>query len=443
MDTPRRRLLQGLAAAGVWAATPPLRAQTTQSAVGPTSGRNTVVQGAEAKALFDAVFAHLPTAQRAVLNDPRREVQLALTRIDRDADGSPRLRTATWGVQRQRWFPAASVVKLPMALMFAEVLEAAGLGFNARSVLASAPRSGNWDENDPLVEPVWNTLWRVLVISENPPFNRLFDLLGPDAVHERLAALGFADTRLIARLGSPDPALNRQTVASRLQAPETDATGELAWVDRRVQPALRASERRFPFGEARKGEAWMDDTGRVVPGARDFSFANFLPVEDAHAMVRRLIFPERVRRSLRWNFSEATRLSLLRITGLFPRESPILASGTHAPLAFNDGYAKFLVVGDRDASPQGFRSFGKTGEAFGHQSETALLTDADGDCEVLLTANIYANADGVLNDDRYDYDTVSRPFLAALGRAALAAERERPRPHRAGAVFLPRMLGLG
>ena len=441
MDTPRRRLLQGLAAAGLWAAAPQVRA--TVASVGGAGGRNTTVSGAEGQSFFDAVFAHLPAAQREVLNDPRREVQLAITRIDREADGSPRLRTATWGVQRQRWFPAASVVKLPMALLLAEVLEAAGLGFNARSVLSAPPRSGNWDQDDPLAETVWNTLWRMLVISENPPFNRLFDLLGPDAVHQRLAQLGFADTRLIARLGSPDPGLNRQTVASRLQAPETDTTGELIWADRRIQPARRASERRFPFGEARKGEGWMDDTGRVIPGPRDFSFANFLPIEDAHAMLRRLVFPEGVRRSLRWNFSEATRLSLLRITGLFPRESPILASGTHAPLAFNDGYAKFFVVGDRDAARQGFRSFGKTGEAFGHQGETALLTDADGDCEVLLTANVYANADGVLNDDRYDYGSVGQPFLAALGRAALAAERERPRPHRAGAVFLPRMLGLG
>jgi hypothetical protein len=62
---------------------------------------------------------------------------------------------------------------------------------------------------------------------------------------------------------------------------------------------------------------------------------------------------------------------------------------------------------------------------------------------VLLSANLYANADGVLNDDRYEYDTVSRPFLAALGRAALAAEKERPRLHRADAAFLPTVLGMG
>ena len=439
----RRDLLKGLGALGLFAPGAALLAQVAAPA--PVTGprRHRRLQGAEAQALFDAVFAHLPAAQREVLRDPRREVQIALTRIEREADGSARFATATFGVQRQRWFPAASVVKLPIALLLAELLEAANLGFNARTVLANPPRSGNWDPAEPLVEPVWQTLWRLLVVSENVPFNRLYDVLGPDRMQARLAELGFDDVRLISRLGSPDARLNRQTVASRIEAPETGPGGELAWVPRWTSDARRAASRRFPFGTALKAADWRDERGRIENGPRDFSTANFLPLEDAHAMLLRLAFPEVARRSQRWALSATTRLSLLRITGLFPRESPLLATGTHAPAAFGDGYAKFFVVGDRDAAPRGVRSFGKTGEAFGHQGETALLTDADGQCEVLLSANVYANADGVLNDDRYEYDTVSRPFLAALGRAALAAEKERPRPHRAGAAFLPSVLGLG
>jgi hypothetical protein len=439
----RRHLLKGLAALGLLGPGASVFAQSAVPAAAGTARRHRRLQGAEAQALFDAVFAHLPAAQREVLRDPRREVQIALTRIEREAAGSARFATASFGVQRQRWFPAASVVKLPVALLFAEALEAANLGFNARSVLAEAPRSGHWDAAEPLTEIAWQTLWRMLVISENVPFNRLYDLLGPDRLQARLGELGFDDTRIISRLGSPDARLNRLTAAARIEAPEVGADGELAWVPRWTTSATRAAERAFPFGRALKAADWQDERGRITKGPRDFSTANFLPIEDAHAMLLRLVFPEVTRRSLRWALSAATRLSLLRIIGLYPRESPLLASGTHAPAAFGDGFAKFFVVGDRDAAPRGFRSFGKTGEAFGHQGETALLTDADRQCEVLLSANVYANADGVLNDDRYEYDTVSRPFLAALGRAALAAERERPRPHHAGAAFLPTLLGLG
>ena len=439
----RRDLLKGLAALGLLGPGAAPRAQGPGAAPTATARRHRRLQGAEAQALLAPVFAHLPAAQREVLRDPRREVQIALTRIERDAGGGARFTTATHGVQRERWFPAASLAKLPMALLFAEALEAANLGFNARIALAAPPRSGHWDVAEPLAEVAWATLWRMLVVSENAPFNRLYDVLGPDRVQARLSELGFDDVRLIARLGSPDARVNRQTVASRVETPETGPDGELAWVARWSSDARRAEPRAFPFGRALKLADWQDERGRITAGPRDFSTANFLPLEDAHAMLLRLAFPEVTRRSLRWALSATARLSLLRITGLFPRESPLLATGTHASAAFGDGYAKFFVVGDRDAAPRGFRSFGKTGEAFGHQGETALLTDADGQCEVLLSANVYANADGVLNDDRYDYDAVSRPFLAALGRAALAAERERPRPHRAGAAFLPTALGLG
>lgn len=443
MDEQRRSVMAALLALGVLGAAPPASAQTVSRATSAAQRRHRRLQGAEAQALFDAVFAHLPAAQREVLRDPRREVQIALTRIEREADGGARFATATFGVQRQRWFPAASVVKLPIALLLAEVLEAANLGFNARIVLASPPRSGHWDASEPLAETVWQTLWRLLVVSENVPYNRLYEVLGPDRIHARLAELGFDDARIISRLGSADARLNQQTVASRIDAPERGPGGESAWVPRLSADARRAAPRRFPFGAALKAADWQDDRGRIQRGPRDFGTANFLPLEDAHGMLMRLVFPEVARRSQRWALSATTRLSLLRIIGLFPRESPLLATGTHAPAAFGDGFAKFFVVGDRDAAPRGFRSFGKTGEAFGHQGETALLTDADGQCEVLLSANVYANADGVLNDDRYEYDTLGRPFLAALGRAALAAEMERPRPHRAGAAFLPLVLGLG
>lgn len=447
VDETRRRLalmLAGFTAGPGLASMIPSSAARAGPAAPTSAGRfHRRVEGAEAQRVFDAVFAQLPTAQREVLRDRRREVQIALTRIEREADGGVRFATATWGVRRERWFPAASVVKLPMALLFAEALEADGLGLNARTVLAHAPRSGVWETREPLAEVAWQTLWRMLVTSENTPFNRLYDALGPDHMHTRLAALGFADVRITSRLGSLDARLNRQTGGAVVESPEPDGAGELAWRERLRWPGGRAAAWSFPFGAALKQADWRDERGRVQPGPRDFSTANFLPIEDSHAMLLRLVFPEAARRSQRWALSERMRLSLLRLIGLFPRESPLLATGTHAPGPFNDGYAKFFVVGDRDAAPRGFRSFGKSGEAFGHQGETALLTEADGECEVLLSANLYANADGVLNDDRYEYDTVSRPFLAALGRAALAAEKESPRLHRAGAAFLPAVLGLG
>jgi hypothetical protein len=48
--------------------------------------------------------------------------------------------------------------------------------------------------------------------------------------------------------------------------------------------------------------------------------------------------------------------------------------------------------------------------------------------EFLLAATLYVNADGVLNDDHYEYDTVGLPFLRALGLRIYEAERRRAAP---------------
>ena len=56
------------------------------------------------------------------------------------------------------------------------------------------------------------------------------------------------------------------------------------------------------------------------------------------------------------------------------------------------------------------------------------MVDHTGGAEFMLAAAIHANADGIYNDDRYEYDGVSLPFMASLGRAVLETERVARRP---------------
>jgi hypothetical protein len=38
--------------------------------------------------------------------------------------------------------------------------------------------------------------------------------------------------------------------------------------------------------------------------------------------------------------------------------------------------------------------------------------------EFFMTVAMYVNSDGVLNDDRYEYETIGLPLMADLGEAA-------------------------
>jgi len=64
------------------------------------------------------------------------------------------------------------------------------------------------------------------------------------------------------------------------------------------------------------------------------------------------------------------------------------------------------------------RVYDKTGEAYGFSIENAWVVDEATGRGFFLAATLYTNADGVLNDDAYEYDTIAHPFLADLGEAA-------------------------
>jgi len=358
------------------------------------------------------VFARLPPVLRAVLDDPDRQVQLIWLRPQRSG-GELRMRSHVHGLERRRWFSPASVAKLPMALLMAERLAEHGLGAEAVIRLNAAPESGEWPQDEPLAESFARGLNRTFAVSENAPYNRWYEALGADAIHARLAELGCPDVRLVSRLGSADAEANRRSVGAAL----LDARGEVL----ASTAAMRAEARRFPFGEARIGRGWMDEAGDVIAGPRDVSRSNFMPLADSLRMLRAFVLPESVPEDERWRIDGPLRERLLAALALRPRESP---DPRYDERDHPDGYARWFYVGDGPARyPDGLRVLGKTGMAWGWLSEVAHVHDADSGVEFMLAASIHCNADGIYNDDRYDYDSVGLPFLAEIARAVLAEER--------------------
>ena len=47
----------------------------------------------------------------------------------------------------------------------------------------------------------------------------------------------------------------------------------------------------------------------------------------------------------------------------------------------------------------------------------------------MLAATVYVNSDGVLNDNKYDYDSIGYPFLYQLGQTIYAHDLQRKRPY--------------
>ena len=54
--------------------------------------------------------------------------------------------------------------------------------------------------------------------------------------------------------------------------------------------------------------------------------------------------------------------------------------------------------------------------AYGFLLDNAYIIDTDNNVEFILTAVVYHNENETMNDDTYEYDNITIPFLAELGR---------------------------
>ena len=386
-----------------------LSALALAGCVAPSQTRTTFARDRRA---WQSVFERMPPALAACVDDPAHEVQILLTRIHRDAAGGITTEHRQYGWAPRRWFPAMSMTKLPMALVAVEELSRRGLGLEVQLAPDPPALSGEWPDAEPVAEPVARTLRRIFTISENIPHNRLYDFIGPEAIQQRLTQLGYKDARVVNRIGAP-VGDGRVTRSGRVL--DTDSHDIAAW------PARHFETLAFPYGKALAGRGWMEDDGRITPGPHDFSHGNFVPLADLHHMLLAMVVPDAVAPSRRWAISPPLRDEVLKIMSMMPRDclDPVYGADENY-----DGYGRFFVLGDSHANkPASLRMIGKVGQAYGYLGDTEYIFDEISGVEFLLTAVICVNADGIFNDDKYEYDEIGIPFLAALGRAVLEQER--------------------
>jgi hypothetical protein len=70
------------------------------------------------------------------------------------------------------------------------------------------------------------------------------------------------------------------------------------------------------------------------------------------------------------------------------------------------------------------------GWAYGFLTDVSYVIDTKHNIDYMLSTTVYVNSDGVINDSKYDEESVGFPFLRALGKAVYEYELKRPRVHK-------------
>jgi hypothetical protein len=372
--------------------------------------------------LFEEGLEDYPTLQKVLSDTAKYQVQILYTQVDRNEHGNPLFTTHSFNLDDSRYYYPASTVKLPIALLALEWLEEQQIpGFTLETTMLT-------DSVRPSQLPAWKDstaengfpsighyIKKILLVSDNDAYNRLYELLGMDYINQKLKEKGLENSVITQRLSFPiSPEENRQFNPVRF----VDKFGKIL-----LEIPARGTDSAYVVpGYPKLGKAYYkNDT--LIQGGMDFAYKNKFALSDFHGVVQRIIFPEAFLGAERFNLNEEHRNFVLQYMSMLPRESDFPGYDT---TEFYDSYSKFFKFGvDKAPIPARFRLFNKTGWSYGHLIDGGYFVDFETGVEFFVSAIVYVNEDQVLNDDQYETDEVGLPFFAELGEYLYQRELKR------------------
>lgn len=374
---------------------------------------------------LESTMAANPAAFGYILNNRDSfKVQVIYTRIDRDKHNLPHFTDYYFNVSNSYFYPA-STVKMPVAFLALEKLKKLGID-RSTTMITERDYSGQTAVyNDPTAAggrpTVEHYIKKIFLVSDNDANNRLYEFLGQQYLHEELSKKGYTDVQIIRRL-----AINMPEDEHRATNPVSfrDSLGKIIY-----EKPLEKSSMPYIVRTDKIGKGFMNDDEVQIDEPMDFSRKNRIYLTDLHSILRSIIFPEVVKPDKRFELTESDYRFLYQYMSQLPSETKYPEYDTSV---FYDSYCKYLMFGTEKhkSLPKQIRSFNKPGWSYGFLTDVAYIVDFEKNVEFLLSATIYCNSDGILNDDKYDYETVGLPFLTQLGKTIYEYEVKRERKHQ-------------
>lgn len=360
---------------------------------------------------------------QSVLNQPDTfRYQIIYTKIDRDNKNKPIFKNYYLHVDRALYFYPASMVKLPVALASLEKLNTQKLPINKFTcMLIDSTRPWQTavinDETSATGLPsVDHYIKKIFLVSDNDAYNRLYQFVGQKQLNEMLWKKGYTQSRITRRFDKSDFEQNRYTNQIRFFD-----SGRLIY----TQPEAY-SDLQFDFSKKiLMGNAHYDKDENLVNEPYDFTMHNTMPLEDLQLMMQSVLFPKSVAKERRFNLTKEDYRSLYQYMSERPSESHFPKYDTDE---YFDSYTKFFFFRDgKGPIPEYIRSFNKTGWSHGFLTDVCYIVDFRNNVEFMLSGSIYTNSDGVLNDNKYEYNEIGYPFFREVGEIIYNYELNRKR----------------
>jgi hypothetical protein len=364
--------------------------------------------------------------KKIIANPNLYRCQIIYTQIDRTAKGAPRFTHHRFNADSNLYFNPASMVKMPLAFLSLEKLNEMKIpGVDKFTTMAfdsshEKQVALTTDSSAKNFKPsIAQFIRRAMLISENDPYNRMYQFVGQETANRKLIEKGYTSSRITRQFMGYTEEQNRHTNGIRF----FDAAGKLVY---HQQPAYNKDSFRFP-SPVLIGDKHINRNDELVNGPFDFTRHNNISLDDMRQMLQAVLYPASVPKQQRFNITEPDRLFLLQFMSQYPAETPY---PNYDSTIFYNSYVKFFFQDSTHQLPAHIRVFNKVGWAYGFMTDVSYVIDTKNNIDYMLAATVYVNSDGVINDSKYDEESMGFPFFRELGKAVYQYELQRPRAQK-------------
>jgi hypothetical protein len=355
----------------------------------------------------------------AMADEARLKIELAI--VTEGEDGPPSLERYSFDAGPDYYYPASTVktcAAIAAALQLRELQERVPavreLGLDAPLRFQPLFEGETVEQSDPShldggTITLGHDIRKVFLVSDNAAYNHLYEFAGNAYLNETMQRAGLTSARIFHRLSE------FRSPADQLRTPRIELL-------RRGEPIVAIPERSSGITLTNQdlsgtsigvGHTRGDD---LVEGPMSFLQKNYISLRDLQDLHIMLLRPDIAisgrPQGAGFSLRDEDRAFMAQVMAETPGAS---SDPLYDASSYPDDYSKFLAPGVWRVRPKKDVTIrDKVGRAYGFSTTNSEVTDHRTGRSYFLTATIYLNPNGILNDGVYDYPRADK-FFADLG----------------------------
>jgi hypothetical protein len=380
-------------------------------------------------ALLDSIIKSSEFLNKIILARNTYSPQIIYTQINRDADNVPSFLHHYYLTDTNTYFYCASLVKLPTSIFALEKLNQLNKpGLDKNSIMFN-------DKVSPCQQRMWadpssangypsvaHHIKKMLLVSDNESFNRMYEFVTPRYMNSRLSSLGYHNARILHNF---DVKCLQQPGIVPAQVRFLNSSKELLYKQKEDSMFVRKSPN---LKRAVVGRDIRNRKGKLLSEKKDFTWGNTFPLETIHSILQNLIFMPYLPKDKQYNITKEDREFLIKHLGMYPRESRY---PKYDSLKYIDSHKKYFIYGatQQIINSDSIRIYNIVGQSYGFLIDCAYIVNYTEKTEFMVSSAIYVNKRNSFGNGTYEYNELGFPFLKELSLALYRFEKTRKKKY--------------